>query len=373
MSARNLSRKPAGRERRYRPSEKAKLLRLAERIGVAEAAARTGVSSWSFYRWIRDRSLAQSAGDPQGLRGLGHVHKPPRVQVSEAMQKQVLAVWRNNRGFGPSQIHNQLRRVGIRCDTKTIRKIIEAHGYTPPQVKPPRSQEARRFEASRPLELVQMDVLQFHVHAQRLYLILALDDHSRFIVGWGLLQRETMEDAIAVIEEAIRRYGKPEAVLTDRGAVFHTWSGIGRFDRVLEAYDIQHILAAPQNPKTCGKIEAVNKNIQKELIDRVEFRNYLDAKEQIGRWIDGYNHQRTHQGIGGVLVPADRFFGRADQVLARIEAGSRNGQSPVPPELETKESDREVTLFQLRLVGDIIELWLFGRRIAAIEGSADAS
>jgi putative transposase len=370
MSARKFPRKPSGRRRRYSPAEKASYLRLVDRLGVDRTVARTGVSSWSLYRWRRDRDLARSAGDPQGLRGLDHVHQPPRIQVPEVTQKQVLAVWRNNRGFGPSQIHNQLRRVGIRCDTKTIRKILEAHGYTPPQLKPPRTQEDRRFEASRPLELVQMDVLQFHVHAQRLYLILALDDHSRFIVGWGLLQRETMEDAIAVIEESIRRYGKPEAVLTDRGAVFHTWSGIGRFDRVLEAYDIQHILASPDHPKTCGKIEAVNKNIQKELIDRVEFRNYLDAKEQIGRWIDEYNHQRTHQGIGGVLVPADRFYGRADRVLSRIQEGG-NGTSPVPPELETREEEREVTLFQLRLVGGIIEVWLFGRRIARLESSDD--
>jgi hypothetical protein len=71
-------------------------------------------------------------------------------------------------------------------------------------------------------------------------------------------------------------------------------------------------------------------------------------------------------------VPADRFYGRADRVLARIEEGrSGNGTSPVPPELETKESDRDVSLFQLRLVGDIIEVWLFGRRVARLEGSDD--
>ena len=128
--------------------------------------------------------------------------------------------------------------------------------------------------------------------------------------------------------------GKPEMVLTDRGAIFHTWSGIGRFDRVLEAYDIQHILASPENPRTCGKIEAVNKNIQKELIDRVEFRTYLDAKEQIGRWIDGYNHQRTHQGIGGVLVPADRFFGR----YAKLDANA--GEAPGLPSLGSFMNDR---------------------------------
>jgi transposase InsO family protein len=220
-----------------------------------------------------------------------------------------------------------------------------------------------------------MDVLHFYVHAQRLYLFLALDDHSRFITGWGLLQRESMEAAIDVLEESIRRYGKPESVLTDRGATFHTWSGIGKFDRVLESYDIDHSLASAQHPQTCGKIEAVNKAIQKELIDRVEFRNFLDAKEQIGRWIDTFNHERTHQGIGGVLVPADRFYGRADRVLARIEsqAAGRGGKGPIPPELETLEKEREISLLQIRLAGDDIELWLFGRFVAKLRGDGQCS
>ena len=78
-------------------------------------------------------------------------------------------------------------------------------------------------------------------------------------------------------------------------------------------------------------------------------------------------------GQGGMAsYYADRFHGRADRVLARIEAGqSGNGQGAVPPEIETREEDREVTLFQLRLVRDIIEVWLFGRRIARLENTED--
>ena len=86
-----------------------------------------------------------------------------------------------------------------------------------------------------------------------------------------------------MVEEFVRRYGKPEAILTDRGATFHSWSGIGRFDRMLEAYGVDHILASPGHPQTCGKIEAVNKAIQKELIDRVEFRNYLSVGNKNGK------------------------------------------------------------------------------------------
>lgn len=362
------------RRGKYLPEKKAQILGLAQRVGVRAAAARTGVSAWTIYDWRRSPPTNGEKKPPEVVGSTAVVvHQPASVRVPPDIQRQVVAVWRNNRGYGPSQVRNQLRRVGVRVDTKTVRKILKAHGYTPPAQKPARPQEVRRFEASRPLELVQMDVLQFYVHAQRVYLLIALDDHSRFITGWALLQHESMDDAIAVLEEAIRRYGKPEAVLTDRGATFHTWSGIGHFDRFLEAYDIDHILAAPDHPQTCGKIEAVNKAIQKELIDRVEFRNYLDAKAQIGAWVDEFNHQRTHQGLGGVLVPADRFFGRADRVLERIEdAGGQKLRSAVPPELQTREDEREVTLFQLRLVGETMELWLFGRRLARLKSAEDS-
>lgn len=359
--------KPRGH--RYSAAQKAKIVKLADRLGVEKAAAESGASSWSIYRW---RQAARNDAAHAQSDSSANPDVPPReevhVRVSEKIQKRVVEVWRNNPGFGPSQVSGQLRRVGVRCDTKTVRKILKKHGYVAPTKKPAKPRESKRFEASRPLELVQMDVLHFRVHSEKLYLFLVLDDHSRFITGWGIAQRETMDTAIEVVEESIRRYGKPEAILTDRGATFHAWRGVSGFDRFLESYDIEHRLAAAHHPQTCGKVESLNRSIQKELIDRVEFRNFLDAKSQVAAWVDGYNHQRCHQGIGGVLVPADRFFGRADQVLARIEA-SGNGASPrdpIPPELQTDDGDRAISLFQIRLAEGMIELWLFGRRVARL-------
>ena len=253
---RNSPRKSAttagkARGRRYTPQEKENALRLADRIGVRNAAAQLGMSAWSLYTWRMARDRPPAAKTLSRTDGNGSV--PGSVQLPPGTIKKVVAVWKNNQGFGPSQVRNQLRRIGTRVDTKTVRKILSAHGYVPPGKKPPRSGDLRRFEASRPLELVQMDVLHFYVHAQKMYLVVILDDHSRFITGWGLLQRETMEDAIAVFEESIRRYGKPEAVLTDRGAAFHAWSGVSRFDRMLEGFGIDHLLAADtfRGPDCC--------------------------------------------------------------------------------------------------------------------------
>lgn len=356
---------------RYSAAEKAKVLKLAERLGVEKTAEHSGVSTWSIYRWRYAQKASPANGrPPEPAERSAPVRKPTTIRVPAGVQKQVVEVWRNNPGFGPSQVRNQLRRVGVRVDTKTVRKILKQYGYTPPQAKPPRSRDSKRFEASRPLELVQIDVLHFWVHSEKLYLFLVVDDHSRFLTGWGIAQRESMDTAIEVLEESIRRYGKPEAILSDRGATFHAWRGVSAFDRVLESYDIEHRLAAAQHPQTCGKIESVNRSIQKELIDRVEFRNFLDAKAQIAGWIDGYNHRRCHQALGGVLVPADRFFGRADEVLARIEANA-NGtrpRDPIPPEIQTGDGDRSISLFQVRLTAGMIELWLFGRCVARLPG-----
>src|SRR2546428_11635527 len=184
--------------RRHSPQKKAKILRLAERIGVPAAAARSGLSIWTLYDWRQVRPGNGTKPSSEETPVKDNAPAPVRVRVPEAIVRQVVAVWRNNRGFGPSQVRNQLRRVGVRVDTKTVRKILRAHGYSPPGLKPPRSREVRRFEASRPLELVQMDVLQFHVHSQRVYLLLALDDHSRFITGSALPQHESRPDRNAL-------------------------------------------------------------------------------------------------------------------------------------------------------------------------------
>jgi len=74
----------------------------------------------------------------------------PSIQLPPGTIDKIVTVWRNNTGFGPSQVHYQLRRVGVKVDTKTIRKVMIAHGYRPPRAKPPRPEgEVRRFGASR--------------------------------------------------------------------------------------------------------------------------------------------------------------------------------------------------------------------------------
>ena len=95
----------AKKGRRYTPREKQRALELAARVGVPEAAKRTGITPWSIYAWRTALKLAPLIEKPAPREAGKEACSLPRaVQVPEAVVKQVVTVWRNNPGFGPSQI-----------------------------------------------------------------------------------------------------------------------------------------------------------------------------------------------------------------------------------------------------------------------------
>jgi hypothetical protein len=145
-----------------------------------------------------------------------------------------------------------------------------------------------------------------------------MDDHSRFIVSYGLHASQSTALVLEVLEAAIANYGPPEEILTDNGAQYVTWRGKSQFTKRLEKRGIQQIVAKPRRPQTLGKIERFWGTLWRDCIETSVFLDLADARTRIGLFLDYYNFQRPHQGIEG-LVPADRFFGAAPEVLKTLK------------------------------------------------------
>jgi transposase InsO family protein len=241
---------------------------------------------------------------------------------------------------------------------------MEANGYRAPGKKSERK-ECQRFEASRPLELVQMDIVEFYINKLKLYLLLLLDDFSRFILGCRLLTKTSIDAVIGLVQEAVERYGKMEEVLTDRGFVFYSWRGANRFERYLELERIDHTHARPHHPQTLGKIEACNRQLQRELLRREHFSSAHEAGAAIERWVEHYNYERTHQGLGGLLVPANRFHGRSHQVLSRL---SESIDTDSTSWYSTGKIERSIINLVLGPEGSL-RLYLLGRPLVLAGGS----
>jgi hypothetical protein len=154
---------------------------------------------------------------------------------------------------------------------------------------------------------------------RRVYLVAFLDDHSRFLVGYGLHASQSSALVLEVLRAALAGYGTPQEILTDNGSQYVTWRGQSAFSRELERRGIRQVVATPRHPQTLGKIERFWGTLWRECLETAVFLDLGDARMRIGHFIDHYNFQRPHQGIDG-LVPADRFFGAASAVRRTLQA-----------------------------------------------------
>jgi transposase InsO family protein len=343
----------AARGKRYAPAQRREILVYARSHSVREAAEKFGVTEATIYEWRRSErrrsSAASEVGSDGGEAPVGEVEEP-----SEARERKVLAMWRQHPGYGPSQIRNQLHRAGFKVSVGTVRDVMERNGYLPPSIR--RKEHVGRYEAARPRELYHLDFYHFHVHKPKQCVLFIEDDFSRFIAGWSLVSVEAADPVIACFEQAVQRYGRPEGAMSDRGSAFHSWRGLSRFEALLEEYEVNYFLA--KEAAVNGKVEALNASFQKECVEQTEFMDLTDAARQIGRWVEHYNHRRTHHGLGGLLVPADRFYGIAEQSLRRIE----QGLGAETAELSSPDG-RALELFRVLSRGGKPEIWLMGEKI----------
>ena len=202
------------------------------------------------------------------------------------------------------QIRKVLKQAGLleTCDSSFDRQDVSAKG-------------TRRFEASRPGEIWQMDVAYVFIHKiPVLYLAVIVDDYSRYCVAAELSRDQRVETLIGVLHNACTVHGAPQKLLTDQGSGFYSWSREQtRFQEYLDDQKIEHIVAEPHNPQSQGKVERLIQTIREELLTKVKFTGFEDAAAQIRSYIDSYNTDRPHQGIQGGR-PADRFHGVAGEV-----------------------------------------------------------
>jgi len=334
----------------YTPSERARALEYAAKHGPSSAARELGISRFSITEWRRKAKLA-AAGEP--------VKNPlagPDEDPAKEKERRVLAEWEAHRGLGPSQIRNQLRRAGLKVSVHFARRVMEEHGYVAPKVRR-KNVHDRRYEAVRPNQLWHADFWHRHVNRQRVYVLLLLDDYSRFLVGAAMWEGERVDAVIETFEDAVSRHGRPEIMMSDGGSAFYSWRGVGRFTRLLEEYGVDQLIA--KTPQVNGKSEILNANLGKELFNQERFFDLGEAQRRLSAWVDFYNFKRTHHALGGLLVPADRFFGRADRVLAAIEAGRPADGLAAPASVGARVLD----FLRVTSTGGQVEVHLMGERL----------
>jgi hypothetical protein len=144
--------------------------------------------------------------------------------------------------------------------------------------------------------------------------VTAIDDHSRFCLAVGLVERATSRPVCGVFARILAEFGAPEAVLTDNGNVF-----TGRFaSRPMEVL-FDRICLGVRDPAPADRPAIADHDRQDRALPRHAApgaADRCDVPVAGGRaagddgWIVEYT-DRPHQALSR-CTPAERFAARAD-------------------------------------------------------------
>jgi transposase InsO family protein len=314
-----LVKKPAAPKLLISPEQRLLILDTWRRSGLPAADFSTIVSipKHTLYNWKKRFEQEGPAGLMNRPRGGRKGSKLP-----DLTKRTILMLKESNPDWGCQRISDMLvRGPALPASPTAVARVLKEAGYELEEVPTHRHPDkVRRFERARSNQLWQTDLFTFVLKRQnrRVYLVAFMDDHSRFLTGFGLHASQSSALVLEVLRTAITSYGPPEEILTDNGTQYVTWRGKSAFTKELEKRGIRQVVASPRRPQTLGKIERFWGTLWRECVETAVFLDLADAQRRIGHFMDYYNFQRTHQGIDG-LVPADRYFGAGTEVLATLK------------------------------------------------------
>jgi transposase InsO family protein len=302
------------------PQQRLLLLDTWQRSGLpaGDFAALVGISKHTLYAWKKRFDTEGPAGLMDQPRG-----RECGSRLPDLTKRTILMLKQANPEWGCQRISDMLMRgPALPASASAVAHVLHEAGYQMEEVPTrPHPDKVRSFERAKPNELWQTDLFTFVLKRQnrRIYLVAFMDDHSRYIVSYGLHASQSSALVLEVLRSGIASYGTPAEILTDNGSQYVTWRGKSAFSKELEKRGIRQVVAAPRRPQTLGKIERFWGTLWRECVASAVFIDLGDAQRRIGLFIDHYNFQRTHSGIDG-LTPADRFFGAAPEVKRTLQA-----------------------------------------------------
>ena len=252
---------------------------------VTEICTSAQISRDMFYRWWNRYQTEGENGLKEKNRG-----RPKGLDIEDSLKKKVIKL-RERYEWGPKKIAGYLKLKGTDVDHNMAYRIICEAGLNHPITEPRKTWGTKRFQREHNNSLWQAD---FKLCNNDWWMISYQDDHSRFITGSLKIWNPTGENAILLLDRAVRRYGAPKQILTDQGTQFKPARGeTSAFDLHCGELGIEHICASVRRPTTCGKIEAFHKAYE---VESHLFKEHWS-------FIRYYNYVRPHEGIG-YLTPA---------------------------------------------------------------------
>ena len=260
-----------------------------------QGAEQLGMSERGFRKLLKRFHAKSDGAVVHGLRG----RRSNRRLKEETAQRAVEAVRRQYGDFGPTLAAEYLAKdLGIQVSRETLRQLSIREGCW--KVKPRKIREVHVWRPRRSCrgEMVQWDT---SVHAwleergsAKMYLIAVIDDATGRLFA-RFVPTDSTEHDMRVLWAYIERYGRPQAVYTDRASLFQPTLAPGwksaepgpktetQMGRAFRELGIEWIAA--QSPQAKGRIERSFGTLRDRLVKGLR-RAEAKTMEEANRYLE---------------------------------------------------------------------------------------
>ncbi|MEK6949667.1 MAG: DDE-type integrase/transposase/recombinase, partial [Nanoarchaeota archaeon] len=231
-----------------------------------------------------------------GYAGLEPKHKGRKKESLNPNFVQLIDNEWHKHKCGSHKMWLRLKSMGFDVSERKIQETFNEKGFKLNRRDRPSQIKFVKYERQKPKELLHTDWAVCPFTKQ--FIIAFIDDCTRLLIHAEYFAQATAENSILAFKNAIAKFGKPDAILTDNGTQFTPARGDkGPFTLFCEEQGIKHILGRVHHPQTNGKIERWFGTYKQEYDERFSCLN---------DFIKYYNEERIHQGIG-YLTPLEKY------------------------------------------------------------------
>ena len=255
----------------------------------------TGVNRAGFYRWRTPRQAT-----------------PVEMEIRDQIQRIALQ-WPT---YGYRRITAELRRLGFDVNRKRVLHMMREDNLLCVRHRafmvttdsrhnlPVYPNLAKHIHPTAINQLWIADITYVRLRTEFVYLAVVLDAFSRRVIGWALGRTLEAELAVAALRMAIQQRQPGPGLIhhSDRGVQYAS----NEYISLLRQHQIKISMSRKGNPYDNAACESFMKTLKHEEVYRNDYRDFAEAREGIGDFLESvYNQKRLHSALG--YVPPAEF------------------------------------------------------------------
>jgi putative transposase len=299
--------------------DKARLLRAVDRtrgvLGLRRVLSSLGLSPSRLSAWRRAARACELADEPSCPGS-----SPQRLTPAEISKVCEMVTSPDLRHVPTGRLAILAQRLGaVFASASTWHRLVRERGWRRPRLRVHPEKPKVGVRASRPDQIWHIDTTLIRLlDNSRVYLHAVIDNFSRCILAWRLLDSFDPASSVAVLVEAgcvVDRSAAPPTLLADAGVENRN----GDVDALIKSGLLKRVLAQTEIHFSNSLIEAWWRSLKHQWL----FLHPLDSLAKVRTLVEFYvaehNGHIPHSAFRG-QTPDEMYFGKGDAVPDQLAA-----------------------------------------------------